>query len=141
MANKTQPTTQSIEDFLSHWVESSVKREESRQLIAYMQRWTGHPPILWGPSIVGFGRYRYTYTSGHSGETPLIGFSPRKSAFSLYVYIPDESTSSWLDSLGKFTQGKTCLYVKKLSDIDLIVLEHLCRATIQVIQTHYEVLL
>ncbi len=139
MANKTQPTDQSLTIFLDQWVEQEWKREESRQLISSMQQWTGLPPILWGPSIIGFGRYQYTYASGHSGEAPLLGFSPRKSAFSLYVYTPGPITDSLLPSLGKFTMGKACIYVKKISDIDLGILERLCKATIEELEQRHSI--
>lgn len=138
MANKTQPTSESIATFLNQWVEQEWKREESRQLIDLMQQWTGFPPILWGPSIIGFGQYRYTYASGHSGEAPLIGFSPRKSAFSLYVYFPSPITDALLPSLGKFTMGKSCIYVKHVSDIDFNTLEHLCKETIRELARRYQ---
>jgi hypothetical protein len=92
---------------------------------------------MWGPSIIGFGSYSYTYPSGHSGEAPLIGFSPRKAAFSLYVFTGLSEHEHLLEELGKHTIGKACIYVKKLSDIDIKVLKALMKHTITYLQkTH-----
>ena len=93
---------------------------------------------MWGSTIVGFGSYHYKYASGHEGDSPLIGFSPRKAQFSLYVFSPVEENKHLLDGLGKYKISKACIYVKKLSDINIDVLEKLCRANIAYISEHHE---
>lgn len=107
-------------------------------LIELMSKWSGFEPKMWGPTIVGFGSYHYKYASGHEGDAPLIGFAPRKAAFSLYVYSPVEEHKHLLKELGKFKMGKACIYVKKLSDINVITLEKMCKATIAYLNEHHE---
>ncbi|EAZ79941.1 DUF1801 domain-containing protein [Algoriphagus machipongonensis] len=127
--NKTTETEVSVSDFIDSFVSSERKKKESFQLIDLMSEWSGFEAKMWGPSIIGFGRYHYKYDSGHEGEMPLIGFSPRKAAFSLYVYTESEANKLLLDQLGKFKMGKACIYVNKLEDINLPVLEKLCKGT------------
>jgi len=85
---------------------------------------------MWGPTIIGFGTYHYKYESGHEGDAPLIGFSPRKAEFSLYVTVPGKDYNKLLDELGKYSMGKSCIYFKKLSDINLDTLEKVCKETL-----------
>jgi len=139
--NKTKPTEVSVEDFINA-VDNEQKRKDSFELIELMKNITGKEPYMWGPSIIGFGSYHYKYASGHEGDAPLIGFSPRKSAISLYVYsgymgYPEQD--DLLKELGKFTMGKACIYIKKLSDIDLKALEKMMKGTIGFLQSNYEV--
>src|SRR5690606_10250876 len=103
-----------------------------------MREWSGFEPKMWGPTIIGFGSYHYKYASGHEGDAPIIGFSSRKAAFSLYVYTPTEDNAHLLDGLGKYKLAKACIYVKKLSDINIDVLERLCKHSIQYINEHHE---
>ena len=128
--NKTTGTESSVTDFIHSFVSTEQKKADSFRLIELMREWSGFDPVMWGPSIIGFGRYHYKYASGHEGNAPLIGFSPRKAAFSLYVFSPTEDNKRLLTDLGKFTMGKACIYVKKLSDINLETLEQLCKSTI-----------
>jgi len=93
---------------------------------------------MWGPTIIGFGSYHYKDASGHEGDAPIIGFSPRKAEFSLYVYSETEESKKFLDGLGKFKMGKACIYVKKLSDIHVEVLEKLSKISIAYIEEHHE---
>lgn len=105
-----------------------------------MQKVSGHAPRMWGPSIIGFGSYHYKYASGHEGDAPLIGFSPRKAAISLYVYagyLGDEKQVEMLSNLGKYKMGKACIYVKKLTDINLDVLQQMMQSTISFLKTEY----
>ena len=95
-----------------------------------MSKWSGHKAKMWGSTIIGFGSYHYKYDSGREGNAPLIGFSPRKAAFSLYVYSPTEENLHLLENLEKFKMAKSCIYVKKLADIDLSTLKKLCETTI-----------
>ncbi len=135
--NKTTETKVTIEEFIDSFVERDEKKEESYHLIKLMKAWSGFEPKMWGPSIIGFGKYHYKYPSGHEGEMPLIAFSPRKAAFSLYVYVPTVESDKLLKDFGKFTMGKSCIYVKKLSDINLPVLEKLCKTSIKYVKKHF----
>ena len=128
--NKTTETEVSVTDFINSYIESDLKKSDSFQLVELMSEWSGFEPKMWGPTIIGFGSYNYKYPSGHEGSAPLIGFSPRKAEFSLYVYSPTEENERFLDSLGKFKMGKACIYIKKLSDINITVLKQICEKTI-----------
>lgn len=110
-------------------VKNEVKRKDSHELVAMMQAVTGEPPKMWGPSIVGFGRYEYVYASGHSGEICLTGFSPRTGA--LVVYLgPGLENDKLMAKLGKHKRGKGCLYVNRLDDVDRGVLRKLIEYSI-----------
>ena len=121
---KTKATQVSVDAFIEA-VPDATRREDARTLTAMMERLTGEQPAMWGPSIIGFGSYRYTYDSGHSGEMCRIGFSPRKAELVLYVLNAYTDQSAELARLGKHKTGKGCLYVNKLADVDLTVLEQL----------------
>lgn len=137
-ANKTNQTEVSVTDFINSYVESEQKKADSFQLVKLMSEWSGFEPKMWGPTIIGFGSYHYKYESGHEGDMLMIGFSPRKAEFSLYVYSPTEKSKALLDELGKFKMGKACIYVKKLSDIKIDILEKICYATIKHLQGNHE---
>ena len=124
--SKTQPdpAPDSVEAFLAA-VEPEVRREEARQLDDIFRAATGWSPRLWGPSIVGYGRYAYTYDSGHSGQSCATGFSPRKAELSLYILQGFEGHEALLADLGRHRIGKACLYIKRLSDVDEGVLSRL----------------
>jgi hypothetical protein len=131
---KTKPTQVPIEEFLAN-LEDPKKLDGSRTLIRLMRKITGSPPKMWGPSIIGFGTFHYKYESGHEGDTCLSGFSPRKAEFSIYLNgrpTPADMArrDELLARLGKHRMGKACLYVKRLEDIDLEVLETLIREAI-----------
>ncbi len=136
--NKTTETAINVTDFINAYADSDQKKADSFRLIELMTDWSGFEPKMWGPTIVGFGSYHYQYASGHEGDAPLIGFSPRKAQFSLYVYAPLEDQKQRLDSLGKFKMGKGCIYVKQLNDIDLVVLEQICKATIAYLNEYHK---
>ena len=114
--NKTREISDSVTAFIDA-VEDEQKRKDSYQLIEMMKAVTAQEPKMWGPSIIGFGSYHYKYDSGHEGDAPLIGFSPRKAAISLYVFTGLEEHMPLLEGLGKFKMGKACIYVKKLQDL------------------------
>ena len=135
---KTTHTGVNVADFVNSYVDNEQKKTDSFRLIELMQKWTDSEPKMWGPSIIGFGNYHYKYTSGHEGDAPVIGFSPRKAAFSLYVYSDTEKSKVLLANLGKFKMSKACIYVKKLSDIDIAVLQELCMESIKYISEHHE---
>ncbi|PWN59084.1 DUF1801 domain-containing protein [Chryseobacterium viscerum] len=136
--NKTNETDVNITDFINSFVEKEQKKEDSFQLIQLMSEWSGFEPKMWGPTIIGFGSYHYKYTSGHEGNMPLIAFSPRKAEFSLYVYSPTEESKLLLDDFGTFKMGKACIYIKKLSDINISTLEKMCKATIAYLNENHE---
>lgn len=137
MANKTTFTHQSVTEFIESTVKNPRKKADSYALCELLQKLTGKEPRMFGPSIIGFGTYRYRYASGHAGEAPVLGFSPRSSAFSLYICSDTEKSRELLSRLGKFDMGKSCLYVKKLSDIDLLVLTELCKECIRFVYETY----
>jgi hypothetical protein len=121
--NKAQATDASVEAHIASRA-SAEQAEDCKALLQMHSRLTGQPPRMWGPSIVGFGSYRYTYESGRSGEAPLAGFAIR--GRDLVVYLDCEGGSaSLLSQLGKHRMGKSCLYFKRLADVDLSVLEQL----------------
>jgi Domain of unknown function (DU1801) len=136
--NKTTETEVNVTDFIHSYVDNEQKKADSFRLIELMQEWSGFEPKMWGPTIIGFGTYHYKYASGHEGDAPLIGFSPRKAEFSLYVFSPIESNKHLLEGLGKYKIGKACIYAKKLSDINIAVLEKLCKASMAYIKEHHE---
>ena len=136
--NKTIETEVRVADFIESFVTSDQKKADSFKLIERMREWSGFEPKMWGPSIIGFGSYHYKYESGHEGDGPLLGFSPRKAAFSLYVYSQTEESEKLLKDLGKFKMGKACIYVNKLADIDLATLKKLCESTIAYLNEHHE---
>ncbi len=121
--NKTKPTTLSVPAFLDACADE--RRADAKALAKLMQKVTGDKPTMWGPSIVGFGSYHYTYASGREGDAPIVGFSPRKAANVLYGAIGFGGAEGLLAKLGKHTTGKGCLYIKKLADVDVTVLETL----------------
>ncbi len=137
--NKTTETNVDVADFIKAYVETDQKKADSFRLLELMSKWSGYEPKMWGPAIVGFGSYHYKYASGHEGDSLIIGFSPRKPEFSLYVFSPGDDNNKLLEGLGKFKMGKACIYVKKLSDINLDVLERLCKATIRYVGEKFEV--
>src|SRR6218665_2393459 len=136
--NKTAETEVDVIDFINAFVDNDQKKADSLELIKLMSKWSGFKPKMWGPTIIGFGSYHYKYASGHEGDAPLIGFSPRKAAFSLYVYSPTEDNKHLLDNLGKYKLAKACIYVKKLSDISIPSLERICKASIAYLNEHHE---
>ena len=122
--NKTTETNNSVIAFVNK-VENEVKRSDSFKLIEILKSITGFEPKMWGPSIIGFGSYHYKYASGHEGDAPLAAFSPRKDSIVFYFAAEFENRDLLLSQLGKHKSSKCCVYVKKLSDIDLKVFERM----------------
>jgi hypothetical protein len=122
--NKTQPTAVEVEAFIAGLGDERRERE-SRTLVEMLRRVTGHEPVLWGPSIIGFDQYHYRYESGREGDSLRVGFSPRKAKLSLYGIGRDERINDLLGRLGKHSLAKGCIYVTRLDDVDLAVLEEL----------------
>lgn len=117
--NKTQPTMASVDDFVAR--QSARRQGEARTLIDVMRRITGEEPVMWGPSIVGFGSRHYRYDSGREGDMPILGFSPRKAKLTIYFDGFDQYADQ-LARLGKHTSSVSCLYANSLADLDLDVL-------------------
>jgi hypothetical protein len=122
--NKTAPTDVPVDVFLAS-VEHPVRRRDGETVLRLMREVTGQEPVMWGPSIIGFGSYHYKYASGREGDAAAVGFSPRKANLALYglTYVP--GSAPLLERLGKHKTGAACLYVNKLADIDLDVLREL----------------
>lgn len=132
---KTQATEKSVIDFIKA-VSDETKQKDSFQLIDIFQKQTGFEPKMWGPGIIGFGSYHYKYESGHEGDAPIVGFSPRKTAFSLYVGLPADKRNKLLEQFGKYKAAKGCIYFKKLADVD----ENILRQMIDVAIKHNQAL-
>lgn len=122
--NKTKETDANVDGYLAA-IKGAVRRKDCAALTKLMAKATKHPPRMWGSSIVGFGSYRYKYESGREGDTCLVGFSSRKGDISLYGLSSAPSCGELIPKLGKHKAGKSCLYIRKLSDVDLKVLEKL----------------
>lgn len=129
--NKTTETETSVLDFIDAFVADEAKRNDAFELVKIMQEETGFEPKMWGPSIIGFGSYHYKYASGHEGDAPLAGFSPRKAAISLYVYLSEENIKELLSKLGKHKPAKGCIYVKRMSDIDVETLKKMISLSVE----------
>jgi uncharacterized protein YdhG (YjbR/CyaY superfamily) len=121
--NKTKPTEASVAEQLAAL--DPQRKADCKEIIALMQAATGAKPKIWGPDMIGFGEYHYVYESGREGDWFLCGFSPRKTALSLYIMSGFEQYDALMSKLGKFKTGKSCLYVKKLDDVDRTVLKQL----------------
>jgi len=136
--NKTKPSSLNVESFLAA-IKDEKKRVDCEKLADIFRQVTDFVPVMWGPDIVGFGSYHYKYPSGREGDAPLTGFSPRKEAISIYLTAGFIHLSPLMEKLGKYKTGKGCLYVKKIEDIDLKVLEQLIRASIEYLKKLYPV--
>jgi len=136
---KTQKNDASVTDFINAFADTEQKRKDSFELLKLMQDFTGFEPAMWGPSIIGFGMYHYkSERSRQEGDWPLVGFSPRKAAISLYVYSGAPGQEELLKDLGKFKMGAGCIYVKKLSDINQDVLKKIMASTIDFLKEKYK---
>ncbi|HKO75958.1 MAG TPA: DUF1801 domain-containing protein [Flavobacterium sp.] len=137
-AIKTKQTDAIVSDFINSFANTDQKKKDGFELLKLMQDFTGYEPKMWGPSIIGFGQYHYkSERSKQEGDWPLVGFSPRKAAISLYVYSGCSGQDDLLKELGKFKMGKGCIYVTKLADIDQEVLKKLIKTTIDFLQSKY----
>lgn len=134
--NKTQTTEASVGAYLAERA-SAAQRQDCDALVAMLSRLTGEPAVMWGPSIVGFGRYRYRYDSGREGEMCLAGFAVRGKDLVVYIDAESEAQQARLAALGKHRIGKSCLYFKRLADLDLPVLEALVAASIAETRRRY----
>jgi hypothetical protein len=135
---KTKQTEADVHAFINSFADTEQKRKDSFEILKLMQDVTGYEPKMWGTSIIGFGSYHYkSERSKQEGDWFLIGFSPRKTAISLYVYTACAGQDSLLNDLGKFKMGKACIYIKKLSDINTDVLAELMRTSVEFLESKY----
>jgi hypothetical protein len=135
---KTKQTNADVHEFINTFADTEQKRKDSFELLKLMQDFTGCEPKMWGASIIGFGNYRYkSDRSKQEGDWPLVGFSPRKAAISLYVFTGSADHEYFLRNLGKYKMGKACIYIKKLSDIDQRELKKLMKETINFLKLKY----
>jgi hypothetical protein len=128
--NKIKPTDSDVLAYLNS-IEDEKKREDAFTLCTLMQEVTGHEPVMWGSSMIGFGSYHYKYDSGREGDAMLTGFAPRKQNFSVYIMAGFDQYDALLERLGKYKTGKACLYIKRLSDVDTAVLRELVHESVE----------
>ncbi|WP_066298580.1 DUF1801 domain-containing protein [Bacillus sp. FJAT-29937] len=133
---KTKETDNSVIEFIEK-VDSVKKRKDAYDLLDIFTEVTGFPAKMWGPSIIGFGSYHYVYETGHEGEAPLVGFSPRKAKISLYFNMGEKEREELLESFGKHTTGKSCVYINKLEDIDVEILKKLIKQSVNYLENKY----
>lgn len=134
---KTRPTTASVSDFIAA-IDDAGKRADAKKVAAMMRRATGKRARMWGPSIVGYGSYSYTNSAGKTFEWMLTGFSPRKQALTLYIMPGFKRFDALMKKLGKYRTGKSCLYIKRLADVDEAVLETLIGESVQHMRRTYD---
>ena len=127
---KTKPTNASVEKFINQ-VGDETRREDCRKVARMMEEITGEKPKMWGPGIVGFGTYHYKYASGHEGDWPIAAFSPRKQDLTLYLMPGFQGQADLMQQLGKHRTGKSCLYIKRLSDVHVPTLKKLIRESVK----------
>ena len=127
---KTKKNDADVEAFLAG-VENARRREDCRAVVRLMAEVTGEPPVIWGDSIIGFGSYHYKYATGREGDWMATGVSPRKQSLTVYIMTGFERHAALMKKLGRYTTGKSCLYIKKLEDVDVDVLRELIRASFE----------
>lgn len=135
--NKTKATKVSVTEFINS-IEDRQKRADARKVAAMMRKATGKRAKMWGSSIVGYGTYHYKYASGREGDSMIAGFSPRKQALAVYVMAGFKRFDSLMRKLGTYKTGKSCLYIKRLSDVDEKVLQKLIDASVKYMRKNYE---
>lgn len=133
---KTKENDRSVIEFIEG-VDHPKKREDAYKLLDLFTETSGFEAKMWGPSIIGFGSYHYKYPTGHEGDAPLVGFSPRKAKISLYFATGDTEREQLLEKFGKHTSGKACVYINKIDDIDVNILKDLIRQSITFLQNMY----
>lgn len=133
--NKTKPTKQTVAAYLK--TVDPKYADDCKALVEIMSDITKEKPVMWGPSIVGFGSYHYVYDSGREGDSMLVGFSPRKAAISLYIMSGFDAQPELMEKLGKYKAAKACLYIKSLDDIHIPTLKKLIRASVKFVKQKY----
>jgi hypothetical protein len=127
---KTIETEHSVKDFIKK-IPEAERQKDALVIVDIMEKQSGFPAKMWGPAIIGFGTYHYKYESGHEGDSPLIGFSPRKAEFALYLSSAFEKREELLKQFGKHKTGKACIYIKKIEDIHVDVLKKMVAASLK----------
>lgn len=135
--NKTRPTRASVTAFMAA-IGDRQMRADAKKVAAMMRRATGKRARMWGPSIVGYGSYHYRYASGREGDFMITGFSPRKQALTIYIMPGFSRFEELMAKLGKYKTGKSCLYIRRLADVDEAVLERLIGESVRYMRAHYE---
>jgi len=133
---KTKENDRSVIEFIES-VDHPKKKEDAYKLLDIFTEASGFPAKMWGSSIIGFGKYHYKYKTGHEGDAPLVGFSPRKANHSLYLFTGETERDTLLENLGKHKKGKGCVYINKVDDIDIEVLKNVIKQTIKVLKETY----
>lgn len=134
--NKTKASKKSVAEFLNG-IENKQRKKDALEVLQLMKEITGEQPVLWGASLIGFGSYHYKYESGHEGDYFLTGFSPRKTALTLYIMAGFSRYEQLMGKLGKYKTGKSCLYLKSLDDVDLTVLTELIKKSLNYMKKNY----
>jgi len=134
---KTKPTNQSVKEFLNE-ISEPERRADCFAVAKIMEEISGEKPKMWGPSIVGFGSYHYKYASGHEGDWPMMGFSPRKKDLTLYIMMGFEKHAELMEKLGKHSISKSCLYIKRLSDVHIPTLKKLMKIGLKDLKAYIE---
>lgn len=135
--NKTKPTKQSVTAFINS-IDDTQKRADVKKVAALMRKATGARAKMWGANIVGYGQYHYKYESGREGDFMLVGFSPRKQALTIYIIAGFKHFAPLMKKLGKYKTGKSCLYVRRLADVDEVVLDKLIQDSVKYMRKNYE---
>ena len=133
---KTKPTAESVTDFINRQEDEQV-RDDCRELVKMMKKITGEVPVMWGPGIVGFGKYHYKYESGHEGDSCIAAFAPRKGKLTVYGMPEVLGDTTLISKLGKAKTSKACIYFKKLEDIDTSVLENIIKKSVALCNKKY----
>lgn len=134
---KTKMTNENVLDFIKR-VPHPKRKEDALKLLEIFNETTGMNPRMWGETMIGYGKYHYRYASGHEGEAMMVGFSPRKAKISLYLAVYTKEGAKVLESLGKYTKGKSCVYINKIEDIDIEVLKKLIRLTVKDTEDNFD---
>ena len=132
---KTKPTNERVEDFLNR-IPEAERRQDCFAVAKIMEEITGEKPVMWGPSIVGFGTYRYKYASGREGDWPVTGFSPRKKDLTVYMMMGFTKHTELIEKLGKCSHAQSCLYIRRLSDIHIPTLKKLIKISVKDLKAH-----
>lgn len=136
---KTKETDQDVVEFIESSLPSKSKKEDAYKLIDLFSEITGLPPKMWGTSIIGFGTYHYRYETGHEGDAPIVGFSPRKARISLYLTTEEETRAFYLAQIGKHKAGVSCVYINKFADIKVKILKEFIAKSVELIREKYPV--
>ncbi|MEP7237365.1 MAG: DUF1801 domain-containing protein [Ferruginibacter sp.] len=134
---KTKENTGSVKDFIKT-IPDEQRQKDALVIVDIMEKQSGFPAKMWGPAIIGFGSYHYVYESGHEGDAPLVGFSPRKTEFALYLSSAFDKRAELLQKFGKHKTAKACVYIKNIEDIDVAVFKKMITASLKYMKAKYK---